>query len=275
METRTPDRIKYHYDVERELADRLKRATKEQRPRLYNEVYNELYSRVPDIPHLDQQSDEDFRTGYVTQLMTFLRPFLAGKQSFLEIGPGDFKLSRAVARHVPKVVAVDVTTEVVNRTTLPPNVTFGLSQGCDIPVPAGSIEIAFSDQVMEHLHPDDAFEQVENIYKALAPNGLYICITPNRLYGPHDVSKYFDAEPRGLHLKEYATHDVVRLFKDVGFSRVCAYTTTAYSACLPVPLFTVISVERSLDLLPRKVRKGLACSTPLRWLLRSRVVGIK
>jgi hypothetical protein len=31
---------------------------------------------------------------------------------------------------------------------------------------------------MEHLHPEDAFEQLRNIIRALAPGGRYVCITP-------------------------------------------------------------------------------------------------
>ena len=75
MEHRSPERIRHHYEVERELAARLKRASRDDRTRLYNDVYNELYSRVPDIPHLAQQADNEFRTGYVASLLPFLRPF--------------------------------------------------------------------------------------------------------------------------------------------------------------------------------------------------------
>lgn len=58
---------------------------------------------------------------------------------------------------------------------------------------------------MEHLHPDDAYEQLQEIYNALIPGGIYICITPNRLSGPHDVSQYFDSIATGFHPKEYTT----------------------------------------------------------------------
>src|SRR3712207_8321428 len=50
----------------------------------------------------------------------------------------------------------------------------------------------FRSQLMEHLHPEDAAEQLANIARALAPGGVYVCVTPNRLYGPSDISMYFD-----------------------------------------------------------------------------------
>ena len=56
-----------------------------------------------------------------------------------------------------------------------------ISDGISIPVPAGSIDFAYSNQLMEHLHPDDAESQLENVFTALRPGGAYLCITPNRL----------------------------------------------------------------------------------------------
>jgi hypothetical protein len=58
---------------------------------------------------------------------------------------------------------------------------------------------------MEHLHPEDALEQLQKIRRTLARGGVYVCITPNRVNGPHDVSGLFDDEARGLHLREYST----------------------------------------------------------------------
>jgi SAM-dependent methyltransferase len=147
--------------------------------------------------------------------------------------------------------------------------------GLDIPLPDESIDVAFSDQVIEHLHPDDASQQVLSIHRVLKSGGLYICITPNRLYGPHDISKFFDTVATGLHLKEYTVTDLARLCRRAGFAKVQAYTTTASISRLRIPLKMVTSAERFLEMLPRRVGRGLACSSGLRWLLRSRVVAVK
>ena len=56
-----------------------------------------------------------------------------------------------------------------------------------------------------------ALEQLQNIHRSLADDWLYICITPNRLDGPHDVSQYFDGVARGFHMKEYTTAALARL----------------------------------------------------------------
>ena len=78
---------------------------------------------------------------------------------------------------------------------------------------------------MEHLHPDDAVDQLKNIYNALVNGGKYICITPNRLTGPHDISKYFDNVATGFHLKEYTVTELSGLFREVGFSD-CSFQRT-------------------------------------------------
>ena len=37
-----------------------------------------------------------------------------------------------------------------------------------------------------------------NLYRALKPGAVYVCITPNRLSGPHDISLYFDSVATGF-----------------------------------------------------------------------------
>ena len=107
-----------------------------------------------------------------------------------------------LAKYVQRVYAIDVSDEISGKTKLPHNCNLILSDGTSIPVDPGSVDIAYSNQLMEHLHPDDAVEQLYHIHEALKPGGMYICITPNRLCGPHDISRSFDDTPRGFHLRE-------------------------------------------------------------------------
>ena len=50
IERRRPALLRQHYEVERELADRLRHATREQRRSLYGLVYDELYSEGAATP---------------------------------------------------------------------------------------------------------------------------------------------------------------------------------------------------------------------------------
>jgi hypothetical protein len=74
------------------------------------------------------------------------------------VGAGDCALSARVAEGARAVYAVDISDQAVR--PLPPNVKLCLSTGRSIPARVRASTFAFSDQLMEHLHPDDAIEQL-------------------------------------------------------------------------------------------------------------------
>ncbi len=53
---RTFEQIKAHYQIERELADQLRKASVMDRRELYSSLYDELFRRVPELVTLDQDS---------------------------------------------------------------------------------------------------------------------------------------------------------------------------------------------------------------------------
>jgi hypothetical protein len=124
------------------------------------------------------------------------------------------------------------------------------------------------------LHPDDPAEQLKNIFHALIPFGVYICVTPNRLSGPHDISKYFDEVATGFHLKEYSTLELSSLFRKVGFSRVRAYIG-AKGKYVGLPICTIGLCETLLDKLPYATRKIIMRIQPIKLLQEIRLIGIK
>jgi SAM-dependent methyltransferase len=274
VETRTPAQIREHYEIEKELAARLRNAGKEDRRRLYTTLYDELYRRVPLHPQLTQKADPAARAEAVAVQMRLLRRFLTPGSVFLEVGPGDCSLAFEAAKSAKKVYAVDVSEEITKGAARPANFELILSDGSSIPVPAGSVRVAYSNQLMEHLHPDDALEQLRNIYAALAPGGKYICITPNRLTGPHDVSEYFDEIATGFHLKEYTATELARIFKAAGFAHISAFVSYR-ERFFAVPVFLLKVAESVVAILPRSSRRQVARRLPFRALLRAVVVGEK
>jgi 2-polyprenyl-3-methyl-5-hydroxy-6-metoxy-1,4-benzoquinol methylase len=274
-EPRTDDELREHYEIEKQLANRLRSASREERLKLYGTVYNELFQRVPLHPQLVKKTDPSAFAWSIERQLRILAPFLRRDSTFLEIGAGDCALSRAVASSVRKVYAVDVSDEIMRGKPLPENLETRLSNGTDIPVPRGTIDVAYSNQVMEHLHPEDAFEQVCNIYAALARGGVYVCITPNRLSGPHDISKYFDDEiATGFHLKEYTFGELRDLFKRVGFSREIA-CIGGRGRYFRIPTLPVEIVESVLSRLPASVRRKLANRFVVSGMLGIRIIGRK
>ena len=171
MEIRTPEQIREHYELEIQLASKLRSATKEQRKSLYKEVYDELYDKIPHIPHLSGGENSQRSTEIGDQTI-FLRRFLGSNITFLEIGPGDCRLATEVAKLVRKVYLVDVSREIADHVDLPGNSGFIISDGLSVPVPTGSINVVYMDQVIEHLHPEDALEQLKDVYRVLIPGGV-------------------------------------------------------------------------------------------------------
>jgi SAM-dependent methyltransferase len=272
-EQRSPERLRAHYAIEKALADRLRAANKEERKRLYAEVYDELFREVPDHPQHTEREDPAQRAAGAARRARLLSRFLTPASTFLEVGPGDLALALQVARQVGKVYAVDVSSEITKGNKLPANFELILSDGSSIPVQANSVDVAYSDQLMEHLHPDDALDQLKNIFQSLKPGGVYICITPNRISGPHDISLYFSDVPSGFHLKEYTTTDLVRILKDAGFSKV-AVPVPVRGRYIILPAFLATTLEAVLGLLPRKAARWLASLIVIRPIL-NRVIATK
>lgn len=269
---RTKEQLREHYETEKELANKLRNSSKQERRYLYSTLYDELYRRVPHHPQLTRKTSESETAEYTRTQLVLLKPFLVERATFLEVGPGDCSLSYEVARHVKTVIAIDVSDEITKATKTPDNFQLILSDGCSIPVPPRSVDVAYSNQLMEHLHPDDAFEQLQNIYNALVAGGIYICITPNKLTGPHDISAYFDSVAAGFHLKEYTNSELSSLFTSVGFSSVGVYLKVCGQyRKFPVTLFIV--TERILSLLPAILRNPIAHSVLFRKVFNCYFVG--
>jgi SAM-dependent methyltransferase len=266
--------LRAHYLAERSLADRVRAArTPEERRAIFATMYEELFRLVPDHPRLAAKGAcTASRERDIGWNLAQLRPYLRPGCTFLEIGAGDCALSARVAREATQVYAVDISDQHQNE--LPANVAVVITDGRSIDVPPASCDLAFSDQLMEHLHPDDAIEQLRNIHRALKPGGVYMCVTPNRVYGPSDISAFFDDEPRGFHLKEYTLAEMLEIFRAAGFPRAHVYIG-ARGHFLRSPAFFVRAVESTLMALPAKLRRKLADMKVFRALLGLRVAAIK
>lgn len=271
---RSIEQLRQHYEVEKELANRLRQATKEERKKLYAAVYNELYLRVSNHPQLTTKLDVTAQSQLVARRMRVLKHFLKPNSTFLEVGPGDCSLSYEVANYARQVYAVDVSEEITRTAAAPANFKLILSDGSSIPVSPGSIDLAYSNQLMEHLHPEDALEQLRNISAALAPGGIYVCITPNRLTGPHDISKYFDTEATGFHLKEYTVTELIAIMRQAGFTKFRVYICENKGKFMVLPALVAVALEAVLSKLPHKTRRQLGRRLKLNRII-DKIVAIK
>lgn len=246
----------HHYRVERELADRLRQAPAPERGRIFGEVYDELFRLVPAHPQLARKKDRASSALELRNKMRLLSRYVTEDTDFLEIGAGDCVLSRHVSKTARSVVAVDVSEAVASTDDAPPNFRLVLTDGLSVPLPDGSISLAYSNQLMEHLHPDDVRAQLTEIIRVLRPGGGYLVITPSRLSGPHDISRGFDDVATGFHLKEYTRRELSGLLKLAGFRHQQTYAG-GRGRYVRVPTALVEMAERSFERLPKRVRRTL------------------
>ena len=261
---RDRESLRHRYEVERVLARRLMDAPAGERPGLYRAVYDELYRTVEDHPQNTRKKDPA-RQAMVTEFqLRLLAHFLQPDSVYLEVGPGDCHLALEVAGRVRRVYAVDVSEILPREVARPDNFSLILTDGTTIDVPEESVDVAYSNQLMEHLHPDDAAAQLQQICRAVKPGGKYVCVTPHRFSGPHDISgDFFCERAEGFHLKEYSWRELKRLFLDAGFASVEMWVGPK-SKWVKVPEAALLAAEASLSVLPHAVRRRLATTLPLR-----------
>ncbi len=274
VDARPAAEIRSHYEIEKRLATQLRSAQKEERRNLYRSAYDELFRRVPNHPQLVNRATAEERQTLAKRQVGFLQSLTRSGPTFLEVGCGDCLISLEFAKHAAAVYAVDVSDEITKQVTPPGNFRLILSDGSSIDVPAGTVDLAFSNQLMEHLHPEDALDQLRNVYRALAAGGRYFCITPNRMSGPHDVSRNFDGTATCFHLKEYTVAELQNLFRQVGFRKFHAYIGVD-GMYMRVPTFLPRLLEGMLSWLPDRLRLGIAPTAPFRLLLGIRLLAIK
>ncbi len=268
---RTLEELRSHYELEKRLASRLRQAPRSERLRLYSELYNELYRSVPFLKTNPATTDP----GHIRSTLRLLKPFLGQDKTFLEIGAGNLAVSRALAPYTNHILALDVSNEfALALGPIPTNVQLVISNGLDIPIPTYTVDVAYSSQLMEHLHPDDALEQLKNIYNSLKMGGKYICNTPHRYNGPHDVSRSFETEANGFHLKEYTNHELRDLMRRVGFRHIYSLTG-AKGFVIPFPVGALTLLERLITRLPSAWQKPFSRFLPIKILLGIRLVAVK
>lgn len=254
---RTPERLRNHYEVERELAARLRASTREDRTEIFKTLYTELFDRVPDHPRLTRrETPEESRRGVEKQLR-LLRPHLGPDVTLLEIAPGDCRLGHAAAGLCGKVIGVDISDQRADNEVSPENFELIVYDGYRLDLPNESVDVAFSYQFLEHLHPDDVTPHFETIHRLLKPGGVYVFDTPHRLSGPHDISRHFGDSLQCFHFQEWTYREMVALVRKHGFARAWMHRGGRERRGA-LANFGNCAIERLTGLLPTPLRARVA-----------------
>lgn len=237
------------FEFENSASKRLLAANTSERPALYLSIYDEFYQRFGFLEHSAESNS-------IGQQVAFFRRFIGpGTKTVVEIGCGSGHLCIALAPLAPEVIGIDAA-ENKGLENIPSNCRFLVA---DVALPfltPNSADLIISNQVLEHLHPDDCIAVMKNAFAVLKHGGMFVNTVPNWITGPHDVSKHFAKRACGLHLHEYDNREFAALLRQAGFVDCVAYVGKN-KKCFPLPSGLVALAEFVLAKLPSRFRKNI------------------
>ena len=210
----TEDMILRHWQLERRLAIELLKSTPENRWQVFERCYSMLYS---ELEWLNQFLDVDTKQP-PTQLHKEWMD-LIGKppKKVYEIGSGKGELISHLASHGFECKGTEITLERGQKYACARrNLSWGISDGVHLErfEEPDSYDAVISDQLIEHLHPDDLTHHFKGVWYILRDGGKYVFRTPHAYVGPSDISRVLNCDkPIGMHLKEYTFGEVKGLLK--------------------------------------------------------------
>ncbi|MDB5143830.1 MAG: hypothetical protein JWQ66_2543 [Mucilaginibacter sp.] len=216
----TIDMVLKHWDLEKALTKQLFDSTPQNRKKVFYDAYNTLYNELPWLQKTGSINDGFSEQGYNEKWLPILGD-VTGKLIY-EIGSGNGNLITFLASKGAMCVGTELSE---NRPSKHPkkNLEWHNTDGVNLTdyEPKEYYDLVISDQVIEHLHPDDIGIHFKNVYGILKTDGKYIFYTPHYYIGPGDVSRIFGCvEAEGMHLKEYKYTEIYRLLKSAGFTKI-------------------------------------------------------
>ena len=158
-----------------------------------------------------------------------LSRFVTPDSAFLEVAATDCSLSLSLAERVRRVYAVARSAVITSTRRFPANFHLIAAEGNCIPVPQASIDVAYSNGLVDHLDPEQTCEQLANVQRALTRGGVFICCARNRLLGTGVAPPHTFGELRAM-------------LRKVGFRTVAQHARCAgANVTLPGPLAQLAS----------------------------------
>jgi ubiquinone/menaquinone biosynthesis C-methylase UbiE len=205
------------FEFERVLRERILRSCKNEREAVVEQAYAELFQRFPDHSVFLATQEEADRKGKLGSGLII--PLSTRGSNVLEIGCGRGDVLVALGRAGRVCTGVEISRHMLDLCSkLDVKITYGSADTLDFP--ADSFDVVFSQEVLEHLHPEDVPRHFAEAFRVLRPNGILAVETPNRRTGPQDISRGFTRVAEGLHLKEWTVRELIQLFQKAGFVRI-------------------------------------------------------
>lgn len=212
--------------LEFEYAKRLRECPVQERRALYIEAYSAVSELA--VERFKSDRPEDRTAGTSKKTVALISKFTHKTDRVLEVGCGRGYTCFMLSSHVKSLIGIEISNSGIRESRAISsqmglkNIEFKQISATDLVdnFEPNSFNICTCIDVLEHLHPEDAKDHLYQAFKVLKPGGIYFIQMPNRLTGPHDITKteFPDAkEALGFHLNESTYKEIISLMKAIGF----------------------------------------------------------
>ncbi len=254
----TEEMILAHWDLETRLTRELLNSTPESRWDTFEKCYTTLYTK---LEWLNRYIGANTATPPAQKYRDWAMLIGTPPRRIYEIGSGKGTMISYLASLGHYCRGTEITHERGRKHVIEhPNLTWGISDGIhfDRFEPINSYDVAVSDNVIEHIHPDDLVMHMIGVISILAKGGRYIMATPHVWYGPWDISKVFKRKrAEGMHLKEYTYSEIKHIANAAGFQNIAAIRQRKDQPATPSSVYLnyLCVLERVFALLPWRIAK--------------------
>jgi SAM-dependent methyltransferase len=244
------------FQFEKNARQRLLSTTRDNRKQVFEEVYGSFYEQFGE--DVASESEEKLSHKLKWQSLLF-SPLVSAGAKVLELGCGKAALLKKLAKSGITCVGIDAHVRDPSENT--DNLCFIQGDIVDLDVGIDTrFDLIYSDQVIEHLHPEDVSLHFQNVKKLLKENGRYAFSLPSSLIGPGDVSAHFGCKTaEGLHLKEWRYNELWPVLKNAGYTNVKSLLINPRltgGMHIYTPIQFKILLENFFSTLPKFIRKA-------------------
>jgi 2-polyprenyl-3-methyl-5-hydroxy-6-metoxy-1,4-benzoquinol methylase len=181
----------------------------------------EVYTKAFEIYAFEFKIDLDAKSSPKDELVRLLQPELEGR-SILDVGCGGGAFLLSCARNLKHrdLLGLDVFAKDLD---VPERMlSFKRSDVVRFRVDT-PFDVAVTDNVYEHIAPQDIDEHLQSVRAALKPGGKVVILTPHRYFGPWDVTRIVDNSnsgwlpARGTHINEVTYGELAAKLTANGF----------------------------------------------------------
>lgn len=204
------------YKIEKKFHEKiLNEDDPQKRKALYQEVYHKVH------PIYEKGRFRKIEGSTADRKVMVFKKELQGK-SIIDLGCGKGEFLRSIATNIEHKELVGVDIDAPELALNHQNIRFISADIIDFNFDK-KFDIVFSDNVFEHIALPDIPSHITSIKKVMNYEGKLIIIMPNRLFGPHDVTRIIDCSysnkisAQGTHLNESTYSEMITILKKSGF----------------------------------------------------------